>query len=70
VLFHFDKASLGLSRRRAQPVAVALRRRGAPRLVVRGQGEADPGAPNANKDGSDNPKDRARYGRVTITFVR
>jgi outer membrane protein OmpA-like peptidoglycan-associated protein len=59
-----------LSRRRAQAVAVALRRRGAPRLVVRGHGEADPVAPNTNKDGSDNPKGRARNRRVTITFPR
>jgi OOP family OmpA-OmpF porin len=59
-----------LSRRRAQAVAVALRRRGAPRLVVRGHGEADPVAPNTKKDGSDNPEGRARNRRVTITFRR
>src|SRR4029453_4119437 len=52
--------TLRLSRRRAQAVAVALRRGGAPRLVVRGHGEADPVASNTNKDGSDNPEGRAR----------
>ena len=60
-----------LSRRRAQAVAVALRRAAAPpRLVVRGHGEADPVASNTNKDGSDNPEGRARNRRVTITFRR
>ena len=62
--------NLGLSRRRAQAVAVALRRRGAPRLIVRGHGEADPVARNTNEDGSDNPEGRARNRRVTITFSR
>jgi outer membrane protein OmpA-like peptidoglycan-associated protein len=62
--------NLRLSRRRAQAVAVALRRRGAPRLVVRGHGEADPVARNTNEDGSDNPEGRARNRRVTITFSR
>jgi outer membrane protein OmpA-like peptidoglycan-associated protein len=59
-----------LSRRRAQAVAAALRRRGTPRLIVRGHGEADPVARNTNKDGSDNPDGRARNRRVTITFSR
>jgi outer membrane protein OmpA-like peptidoglycan-associated protein len=65
--------NLGLSRRRAAAVAVALRRglSGAgPRLVTRGHGEADPVAANTRKDGSDNPKGRARNRRVTITFPR
>jgi outer membrane protein OmpA-like peptidoglycan-associated protein len=62
--------NLRLSRRRAQAVAVALRRGGAPRLVVRGHGEADPVASNTNKDGSDNPEGRARNRRVTIAFRR
>jgi OOP family OmpA-OmpF porin len=65
--------NLGLSRRRAAAVAVALRRglSGAgPRLVTRGHGEADPVASNTRKDGSDNPKGRARNRRVTITFPR
>jgi outer membrane protein OmpA-like peptidoglycan-associated protein len=59
-----------LSRRRAQAVAAVLRRGGAPRLVVEGHGEADPVAPNTDKDGSDNPEGRARNRRVTITFSR
>ena len=59
-----------LSRRRAQAVAAVLRQGGAPRLVVKGHGEADPVAPNANPDGSDNPAGRARNRRVTITFRR
>jgi outer membrane protein OmpA-like peptidoglycan-associated protein len=62
--------NLRLSRRRAQAVAVALRRRGAPRLIVRGHGEDDPVARNTNKDGSDNVEGRARNRRVTITFTR
>lgn len=62
--------NLRLSRRRAQAVAAALRRRGAPRLVVRGHGEDDPVARNTDKDGSDNPEGRARNRRVTITFSR
>ncbi|MBI2710659.1 MAG: OmpA family protein [Actinobacteria bacterium] len=37
---------------------------------VSGRGEADPVAPNANPDGSDNPDGRARNRRVTITFRR
>lgn len=59
-----------LSRRRAQAVASVLRRGGAPRLIVKGHGEADPVAANTNKDGSDNPEGRARNRRVTITFRR
>ena len=67
VLFRFDK------QRRAQAMAAALRRElggDAPGLAVRGHGEADPVAANTKKDGSDNPKDRARNRRVTITFPR
>jgi OOP family OmpA-OmpF porin len=65
--------NLGLSRRRAAAVAAALRSRlggAGPRLVTRGHGEADPVAGNTRKDGSDNPKGRARNRRVTITFPR
>jgi OmpA-OmpF porin, OOP family len=68
-----DAYNLGLSRRRAAAVAVALRRRlggAGPRLVTRGHGEAHPVAANTRKDGSDNPKGRARNRRVTITFPR
>jgi len=65
--------NLGLSRRRAAAVAVALHRRlggAGPRLITRGHGEADPVAANTRKDGGDNPKGRARNRRVTITFPR
>ena len=65
--------NLGLSRRRAAAVAAALHRRlggAGPHLVTRGHGEADPVAANSRKDGSDNPKGRARNRRVTITFPR
>jgi outer membrane protein OmpA-like peptidoglycan-associated protein len=68
-----DAYNLGLSRRRAQAVAGALRGElggDAPALAVRGHGEADPVAANTKKDGSDNPKGRARNRRVTITFPR
>jgi OOP family OmpA-OmpF porin len=68
-----DSYNLGLSRRRAAAVAVALHRRlggAGPRLVTHGHGEADPVAANARKDGGDNPKGRARNRRVTITFPR
>jgi outer membrane protein OmpA-like peptidoglycan-associated protein len=68
-----DSYNLGLSRRRAAAVAVALRRRlggAGPRLAARGHGEADPVAANRRKDGGDNPKGRARNRRVTITFPR
>ena len=68
-----DAYNLGLSKRRAAAVAVAVRRRlggATPRLVVRGRGEADPVAANTHKDGSDNPQGRGRNRRVTITFPR
>jgi outer membrane protein OmpA-like peptidoglycan-associated protein len=38
--------------------------------TTKGHGEADPVAPNVKKDGSDNPRGRARNRRVTITFAR
>jgi outer membrane protein OmpA-like peptidoglycan-associated protein len=65
--------NVGLSRRRAQAVTAALRKRlggAGATLAARGHGEADPVAANANEDGSDNPKGRARNRRVTITFAR
>jgi len=68
-----DSYNRALSQRRAQAVAAALRNElggDAPALTVRGHGEADPVAPNTRKDGSDNPKGRARNRRVTITFPR
>jgi outer membrane protein OmpA-like peptidoglycan-associated protein len=68
-----DSYNQGLSQRRAQAVAAALRSElggDAPALAVRGHGEADPVAANTKRNGSDNPKGRARNRRVTITFPR
>jgi outer membrane protein OmpA-like peptidoglycan-associated protein len=62
-----------LSRRRALAAAAALRAAlggRAPAIGTKGHGEADPVAPNTKKDGSDNPRGRARNRRVTITFPR
>ena len=42
----------------------------APRLSTRGRGEADPVAPNAKPDGTDNPRGRARNRRVEVVFPR
>jgi outer membrane protein OmpA-like peptidoglycan-associated protein len=65
--------NLGLSRRRAAAVqralGGALGGSGAPRIVTRGHGEADPVAPNT-KDGHDNPVGRAQNRRVVISFPR
>ncbi len=65
--------NLGLSRRRATAVATVLRKQvgeAAPTFAISGHGESDPVAANTNKDGSDNPKGRARNRRVTITFPK
>ncbi len=39
-------------------------------LTVRGRGEADPVASNTRKDGSDDPRARAKNRRVEITFPK
>jgi outer membrane protein OmpA-like peptidoglycan-associated protein len=65
--------NLGLSKRRAQAVTAALVKAlggEAGTLATVGHGEADPVAPNTNKDGSDNAKGRARNRRVTIAFPK
>jgi outer membrane protein OmpA-like peptidoglycan-associated protein len=65
--------NVGLSRRRAEAVARALRSAlgaDAPPIRTRGRGEAHPIAPNVRPDGSDNPRGRARNRRVTIAFPR
>jgi OmpA-OmpF porin, OOP family len=65
--------NLRLSKRRATAVAGALRRQlgaGAPPLQANGRGEANPVAPNTKKDGSDNPRGRARNRRVTVVISR
>jgi outer membrane protein OmpA-like peptidoglycan-associated protein len=63
--------NLGLSGRRAASVQQALQAAlggpGAPRIITRGHGEADPVAPNT-KDGHDNPAGRAQNRRVVISF--
>ena len=67
-----DAYNLRLSRRRAAAAAAALTRAvgsGAPRTATKGHGEANPVAANTKKDGSDNPRGRARNRRVTITFA-
>ena len=68
-----DAYNLGLSRRRAAAVAAALRAElgaEAPRLSTSGRGEADPVAPNAKPDGTDNPRGRAVNRRVEVVFPR
>jgi len=68
-----DAYNLDLSRRRAEAVRAGLAglpgAAGRP-FVTSGFGEANPVAPNANPDGSDNPEGRARNRRVTISFQR
>jgi len=67
-----DGYNLGLSRRRAAAVVDALQDElgaDAPSMRTRGRGEADPVAPNTKKDGSDNPRGRARNRRVEIVFA-
>ena len=62
--------NLRLSRRRAAAVRTALARlvgRGV-RFQVAGHGEANPVAANFKRDGSDNPRGRAKNRRVTISF--
>ena len=64
-----DAFNLDLSTRRARAVEDALVERGVSGDMVeaRGEGEADPVAPNENADGTDNPDGRARNRRVEIT---
>lgn len=65
--------NIGLSQRRARAVERELRRQlgpSAPPLAVRGHGEADPVAPNTHKDGSDDPRGRARNRRVEVAFAK
>jgi outer membrane protein OmpA-like peptidoglycan-associated protein len=65
--------NVGLSRRRAasvqQALQAALGGSGAPQIVTRGHGEADPVAPNT-QNGHDNPSGRAQNRRVVISFPR
>jgi outer membrane protein OmpA-like peptidoglycan-associated protein len=68
-----DAYNLGPSRRRSAAVTEALRAElggSAPRLRASGRGEADPVAPRAKPDGTDNPRGRARNRRVEVVFPR
>ncbi|WP_308204998.1 hypothetical protein [Frankia tisae] len=59
-----------LSQRRTSAVADLLRPTAADGVLVsaKGQGSADPIAPNTLPSGSDNPAGRALNRRVTITY--
>jgi outer membrane protein OmpA-like peptidoglycan-associated protein len=61
--------NIGLSQRRARAVQSALSSTGVA-FIVRGHGEADPVAPNTNKNGSDNSRGRAKNRRVTVRFSK
>jgi outer membrane protein OmpA-like peptidoglycan-associated protein len=68
-----DAYNQRLSEQRADSVVSALGRElsgDAPPFQSGGRGESDPVAPNAKKDGSDNPRGRAKNRRVTITYGR
>jgi outer membrane protein OmpA-like peptidoglycan-associated protein len=59
-----------LSERRAENVAGALESAGvgSQRITTKGYGERYPVAPNANRDGSDNPEGRAKNRRVEVVI--
>ncbi|MDQ3640666.1 MAG: OmpA family protein [Actinomycetota bacterium] len=66
-----DAFNLTLSQARAEAVHAFLRAQvSRPGLTYRvvGMGKADPVAPNANPDGSDNPDGRRQNRRVTVSF--
>ena len=68
-----DAYNLALSRRRAEAVVAWMRTQ--PDLADRpfaavGKGEANPVAPNAKADGSDDPDGRARNRRVTVDIPK
>jgi outer membrane protein OmpA-like peptidoglycan-associated protein len=67
-----DAYNLALSERRAEAVASWLADHGidAGRIKTQGRGKADPVAPNAKLDGSDDPVGRARNRRVEIAIPR
>lgn len=67
-----DAYNLALSQKRAEAVANWLKAQGvaAARFTVVGKGEADPIAPNAKVDGSDDPDGRAKNRRVSVTIPR
>ncbi|GAB3830528.1 OmpA family protein [Hymenobacter jeollabukensis] len=64
-----DAYNLTLSQRRAQAIADWLQQHGANaggQIQVKGYGEANPVAPNARPDGSDNPAGRQQNRRVEV----
>jgi outer membrane protein OmpA-like peptidoglycan-associated protein len=68
-----DAYNLDLSRRRAEAVATWFKAQpglGGRTYTVIGRGEAEPVAPNARADGSDDPEGRARNRRVVVTIPR
>jgi outer membrane protein OmpA-like peptidoglycan-associated protein len=68
-----DNYNLKLSERRAASVKAWLVRNGGvagAKLTTRGFGEADPVAPNARPDGSDNPEGRQKNRRVEIAVQK
>jgi len=68
-----DAHNRPLSARRAASVAAWLEARAgvaAARITTHGWGAANPVAPNANPDGSDNPEGRAKNRRVEITITK
>lgn len=67
-----DAYNLTLSQKRAQAVGDWLKGHGieASRIQVVGKGEADPVAPNAKADGSDDPEGRAKNRRVSVEIPK
>ena len=68
-----DAYNLDLSRRRAETVAAWMRKQVGVRqrsFAVVGKGEADPVAPNAKPDGTDDPAGRAKNRRVEIVIPK
>jgi outer membrane protein OmpA-like peptidoglycan-associated protein len=68
-----DAYNLDLSRRRAEAVATWMKTQpnlGGRDYTVAGRGEAEPVAPNAKADGSDDPEGRARNRRVAVIIPR
>lgn len=68
-----DAYNADLSRRRAEAVVAWLRAQpglGGRRFDALGKGEAEPVAPNAKPDGSDDPEGRARNRRVTVDIPK
>ena len=68
-----DAYNHALSRRRAEAVVTWLKGPGggaARTFIAVGKGEADPVAPNAAPDGSDDPAGRAQNRRVVVSIPR